>query len=164
MTADTLDLVLLAVLLLSAIVGLWRGLTFEVLALLGWVAAYVAAQLLGPLAAPLLPVGSPGSALNHGAAFAAVFVLTLIVWGLAARGVRALIQATPLSGLDRLLGSVFGVLRGAVVLLALATVVLLTPLKNSSSWQQSQLGQALTVALRQLQPLLPHDMAQHLPV
>lgn len=163
MTATTLDLVLLGVLLLSALIGLWRGLTFEVLALLGWVAAYVAAQALGARLAPSLPIGAAGSAINVGAAFALVFVVVLVVWGLAARLVRALVHATPLSGLDRLLGSMFGVLRGGVVLLALVTLVLLTPLKNSGSWQQSQLAQALGVALRQLKPLLPDDLAQHLP-
>ena len=164
MTASVLDLALLGVLLVSALAGLWRGLVFEVLSLLGWVAAYVAAQVLDPVVAPLLPIGVPGSALNHGAAFAITFVLALVVWGLLARSIRTLLRATPLSGLDRLLGALFGLLRGAVLLLAIATLVLLTPLKNSPLWQQSQLAQALTVALRGLKPLLPPDLAQHLPV
>jgi membrane protein required for colicin V production len=163
MTAQTLDLVLLGVLLLSAIVGIWRGLTFEVLSLIGWVVAYIAAQALNPVVVPMLPIGTPGSALNHGAAFAITFILVLVIWSLLARLVRALIHATPLSGLDRFLGALFGVLRGAVLLLAVATLILLTPMKNSSSWQQSQLAQALTIALRGLKPLLPADLAQHLP-
>jgi membrane protein required for colicin V production len=160
---STLDLILLGVLLLSAVFGIWRGLTFELLSLAGWVAAFIAAQALNPVVAPALPVGAPGSALNHGAAFAVTFLLALFAWGLLARLVRALVHATPLSGLDRMLGSLFGLLRGALLLLALATLVLLTPMKNSSTWQQSQLAHALTAALRNLTPLLPADLSQHLP-
>lgn len=163
MTAQTLDLVLLGVLIVSALVGVLRGLVFEVLSLAGWVAAYVAAQALNPLVAPMLPVGAPDSALNLGVAFALVFVLALIIWGLAARLVSALIRATPLSGLDRLLGALFGIMRGAVLLLAVATLVLMSPAKKSPAWQQSQLAQALGAALRELRPLLPDDLARHLP-
>ena len=61
------DWVLLAVLVLSAAVGLWRGLVFEVLSLLGWVAAYIAAQALSSTVAPLLPVGVPDGPVNQGA-------------------------------------------------------------------------------------------------
>ena len=68
------DWALLAVLALSVVIGLWRGLVFEVLSLLGWVAAYIAAQMFAPAVAPLLPIGHPGEALNHAAAFAATFV------------------------------------------------------------------------------------------
>jgi membrane protein required for colicin V production len=160
---STLDLILLGVLLLSALVGVWRGLTFEVLSLAGWVAAYIAAQVLNPWVAAQLPVGAPGSAINHGAAFALTFIAVLIVWALLARLVRALVHATPLSGLDRLFGAAFGVLRGLVLLLAVATLVLLTPAKTSPTWQQSQIAQALGMALRHLKPLLPDDLAQHLP-
>ena len=55
------DWALMAVLLLSIAVGLWRGLVFEVLSLVGWVAAYIAAQAYASTVAPLLPVGVPGS-------------------------------------------------------------------------------------------------------
>jgi len=71
------DLTLLAVLLASVIVGLVRGLVFEVLSLLGWLAAYIAAQAFSADVAPHLAVGTPGSALNAGAAFAWSTVLYL---------------------------------------------------------------------------------------
>ena len=74
------DMLLLAVLAVSVIVGLIRGFVFEVLSLAGWIAAWFAAQWFAPVAAPYVPLGVPGSALNLGAAFAAVFVAALIVW------------------------------------------------------------------------------------
>lgn len=159
----SVDAGLLAVLLLSMIVGLVRGLVFEMLSVVGWFAAYFAAQWLTPEVAPYLPVGEPGSSINHGAAFVATFIGALIVWGLAARLLRMLIRATPLSLLDRLLGAGFGFIRGMIVLLALATIVGLMPLKKSVAWQQSVGAIWLNSVLRGLKPVLPPDISRHLP-
>ena len=158
-----IDWLLLAVLALSVAVGLWRGLVFEVLSLVGWVAAYIAAQVLAPVVAPMVPVGTPGGALNLGAAFALVFVLALIVWALASRLVRLVIHATPLQLIDRVLGGGFGLLRGAVLLLAVATVVAMTPASRTPAWQHSQGAAWLGAVLQGLKPVLPESLAQHLP-
>lgn len=157
------DWALLVVLVLSVVVGLWRGLVFEVLSLVGWVAAYIAAQALSSTVAPLLPIGAQGGPLNQGAAFALVFVLALIVWTLVSSLLRRVIHATPLQLIDRLLGGGFGLLRGAVLLLAVATVVSLTPAVRSPAWQQSQGAASLAGLLQGLKPLLPESLAQHLP-
>jgi membrane protein required for colicin V production len=157
------DIALLAVLGVSILVGLMRGLVLEVLSLLGWVVAYFAAQWLAPELAPHLPVGTPNSALNQGAAFAICFIVVLIAWGLAARLVSMLVKATPLSFADRALGAGFGMLRGAVVLLAVATVIALTPLVRSAPWQASHGRVWLNEALNGLKPVLPPRVAQRLP-
>ena len=154
-----LDWTLLAVLLLSVAVGLVRGFVFECLSLAGWVAAWFAAQWGAPVLAPYLPqlsTGSAGSALNQGLAFVLVFVAALIVWSLLARLIRMLIHATPLSLPDRLLGAVFGLLRGGVLLLVVATVVALTPASQSQGWRASHGAHWLGVALASLKPLLQY--------
>ncbi|MEF7613259.1 CvpA family protein [Aquincola sp. MAHUQ-54] len=158
-----IDWALLAVLAISVVVGLWRGFVFEVMSLVGWIAAYVAAQALTPLVAPHLPIGEPGSALNFGAGFALMFLGALIVWSLLARLVSLLVQATPLSLIDRVLGAGFGLLRGAVLLLALATVVAFTPAARSPQWQGSQGAAWLDAMLQGLKPVLPVNVARHLP-
>jgi membrane protein required for colicin V production len=162
-TIGWVDWVLLAVLLASVLVGLVRGLVFEVLSLLGWVAAYIVAQVASPLVAPHLPVGAPGSALNQGAAFAITFVLALIVWMLLARLARLLIHATPLTLIDRTLGGVFGLVRALVLLLAVATVVSFTPAVRAAPWQASHGAAWLGVMLAGLKPVLPPAVARHLP-
>ena len=152
-----LDWSLLAVLLLSVAVGLVRGFVFECLSLAGWVAAWFAAQWGAPVLAPYLPqlsVSNAGLALKQGLAFVLVFVAALIAWSLLARLVRVLIHATPLSLPDRLLGAVFGFLRGGVLLLVVATVVALTPASQSQGWRASRGVQWLNVALASLKPLL----------
>jgi len=155
-----LDWTLLAVLAASVVVGLVRGFVFECLSLAGWVVAWFVAQWGAPQLAPHLPVGATGSALNLGAAFALSFVAALIVWTLLSRLVRLLIHATPLSLPDRLLGALFGLLRGGVLLLAVATVVALTPASQSTAWRTSHGARWLGVALASLKPLLPEPVAR----
>ncbi|WP_245479096.1 CvpA family protein [Rubrivivax rivuli] len=157
------DWVLLAVLAVSIVIGLVRGFVFECLSLAGWVVAWFAAQWGAPHLAVQLPVGTPGSALNLGAAFLLAFVGALVVWALLARLLRMLIHATPLSVPDRLLGAGFGALRGGVLLLALATVVMLTPAAQSQAWRASHGGPWLSQGLLWLKPLLPEAAARLLP-
>jgi membrane protein required for colicin V production len=158
-----IDIVLLAVLALSVLIGLMRGLVFEVLSLAGWVVAYFAAQWFARDLAPHLPVGAPGSAINHGAAFVLTFVVVLIVWSFLARLISMFIKASPISAGDRILGAGFGFLRGMVVLLVVATVVALTPLAKSAGWQASQGAVWLKDVLNGLKPVLPPEVARHLP-
>ena len=156
------DWTLLALLVLSVVVGLWRGLVFELMSLVGWVVAYVAAQLYSPWVAAHLPVGLPGSAVNQGAGFALTFVGVLIAWALLARLVRLLVHATPLTLIDRTLGAAFGLARGGVLLLALATLVAFTPAARSQPWQDSQGAAWLRVALQGIKPVLPAEVARYL--
>lgn len=156
------DIGLLAFLSISVLVGLLRGVVFELLSLAGWFAAWIAATQWAGWAERYLPTGEPGSALRHGVAFAAVFLLVLVMWGLAARLVRSLIRATPLSPLDRVLGAVFGLLRGMLALLVLTAAVGFTPLVNSPVWQQSQGAVWLQTLLQGLRPWLSKEVSPYL--
>ncbi len=158
------DWALLAVVVVSVAVGLWRGLVFEVLALLGWLVAFVAAQALALDVAPHLPLGAPGSGLNHAAAFALVFLGALIACALAAQLVRLLVHATPLSLADRTLGAGFGLLRAVVLGVVLATVVTMTPAREAPQWRASLGAQWLTALLQGLKPMLPGELSAHLRV
>lgn len=157
-----LDAVLLGLLLFSALIGVWRGLVFEVMSLAGWLVAYVAARTFSAEVAPHLPVGVPGDPVNQGAAFAATFVGVLLLWSVLTRVVRMLVRATPLSLVDRLLGGAFGVLRGGLVLLAIAAVVPMTPWARSPHWQQSLAAPWLAEVLAAVGPLFPPAMARYL--
>lgn len=158
-----IDWTLLAILAVSVVAGLWRGLVFELMSLIGWVVAYVLAQMFSPQVAAHVPVGAPGSALHLGLAFVITFVAALIVWALLARLVQLAIHATPLTAIDRVLGAAFGLLRGAVLLLVIATVVAFTPAAHSRPWRDSQGAAWLAVVLHGLKPVLPAEVARHLP-
>lgn len=158
-----LDAFMLAVLVVSIGIGLWRGLLLEVAMLVGWVVAYFVAQWFAGDVAKHLPIGAPGSGINRAAAFALVFVGAVIIWSLLAKGVRMVIHATPLSFIDRIGGGAFGVLRGAVMLVALSTVVGFTPAAQSQAWQASTGARWTTQAVQIIKPLLPPDLRQWLP-
>ncbi len=74
-----------------------------------------------------------------------------------------LVRASPLGPLDRVLGGAFGALRGAVVLLVVATVVGLTPVRHSAAWRASQGAVWLNDGLHAVRPLLPTELSRHLP-
>lgn len=154
-TVNAVDALLAAMLLLSALVGWLRGFAFEVLSLLGWLAAWFVAVFYSPQWAVHLPIGSPGSRLNLAAALIATFIATLIVWGLGARLVRLVIHATPLNVVDRLLGSAFGLLRGCVIGLIVAALLPLTPWAQGRIWRDSAIAGLFGNALAELRPLWP---------
>jgi membrane protein required for colicin V production len=74
------------------------------------------------------------------AAFAILFIATLIAGALLNGLLAQLVRATGLSGTDRLLGLVFGAIRGAIVVLAVIIILpKLIPVTKDSWWQQAQL-------------------------
>jgi membrane protein required for colicin V production len=155
------DIAIAAVLLVSMLAGLWRGLLFEVLSLMGWVVAYFLSQWLAPSIAHWVPLGTAGSGLNQVASLVVAFLLILIVWGLCARLVRMLVQASPLSGLDRLMGAGFGLVRGVFISLLAVLLLGMTPFVHSAQWQESELVPWMQVALQGLKPVLPPSVVQY---
>ena len=156
------DLVLLGVFVLSVLVGLWRGFVFEIVSLLGWLLAYVIANSAGPFLADLIPLGSTDPQVRLWAAYIVVFVLVLLTCTLLARLLRALVSATPLSFVDRLLGGVFGVARGTLILVVVATLVTLSPWADSTTWKNSHGALWLGLALEGLKPILPQSLNLHI--
>lgn len=164
-TAESLaivDLMMLAVLLVSAGVGVWRGFLYEAASLLGWVVAYFAARRWSPavMARATLegwvPQGwSPD--VVAAACFGGLFIGVLLAWALAARLLRRLVHATPLQVPDRLVGAVFGIVRGVVLLLVMATLVSWTPLKDHEAWQASVGRVWLERLVEGLKPFWPAD-------
>jgi membrane protein required for colicin V production len=157
------DWLLLGVLVLSMALGLWRGLVYEVMSVLGWVASFVLAQLYATAAAAELPLGTMSEPLRYAAGFAAVFVASAFAGGLLAFITKKLIEAVGLRPVDRMLGAAFGFVRGMVLLLALAVLAALTPLHSAALWQESWGAAVLTTALKGLKPVLPEDFGKYLP-
>ena len=156
------DLTLIGALVLSTLIGLWRGFVFEIVSLLGWLVAYVIANLFGPLLAQALPFGDPASPLRVWIAYGVVFLFVLIACTLLARMLRALISATPLSVIDRLLGGVFGVARGVLISVIVATLIMLSPFAHAPWWKNSHGALWLGLVLEGLKPVLPQSLNVHI--
>ncbi len=157
-----LDWILLGVLGASFLLGAWRGLVYEVLSVLVWVAAFFVAQWFAPEVAPHLPLGSFSEAARFVVAFGLVFILVAFAGGLVASLVKKLVDAVGLRPVDRSMGAVFGLVRGVVLLLAVTVVVGLTPMKDAAWWRESVGAGLLTTALKDLRPLLPDSMGRFL--
>lgn len=163
MTLAALDWIFASVLLLSVLLGAWRGLVFEVFSLASWLAAFVLAQWLALDVADFLPMSGSSETMRYGAGFLLVFIATVMLGGLLAALLKKLMATVGLRPVDRVLGAGFGAVRG-VLLLLLATVLAgMTPFKSSPAWQES-VGVALSLAVIQgVKPALPHEMAKYLP-
>lgn len=158
-----LDWVLLAALLASAVLGAWRGLVFEVLSLLGWVGAFLAAQWLAPSVALALPWTDAPSTVRYAAGFVLVFVAALFLAGLVAWLIKKAVEKVGLRPIDRVLGWLFGLVRGVLVLLLVAVLVRWTPWHDAPVWQQSVGAGWLDQTVHQLRPLVPSSLASHWP-
>jgi membrane protein required for colicin V production len=155
------DIALLAVFGLSVLIGLWRGFVFEIVSLLGWLVAFVIANSAGPFLADFLPFGGEPQ-VRLWIAYIFVFVVILVTCTLLARMLRALIAATPLSFVDHLLGGCFGVVRGALICVIVATLVMLSPYASSTTWKSSHGALWLGMALEGLKPVLPQSLNVHI--
>ena len=160
---SAVDWILLAVLSLSLLLGLWRGIVQEVLSLAGWVAAFYVSQMYAPMAAAWLPMEGSSQMLRYAAGFVVVFVAVLVATVLVSWVVKKLISAVGLGPLDRLLGSLFGLMRGVVILLAVTVLVGMTPMRETEGWKQAQGAQWLQQLLHVLKPVLPADFGKYLP-
>ena len=74
------DLLLLAMLTVSVLLGLWRGLVYEVMAILGWLVAYFASPYVAPWILPWLPSEQMGPHLRHALSLVLGFIAVLVVW------------------------------------------------------------------------------------
>lgn len=163
MVTGWLDWLLLGLLMLSVVVGMWRGLVYEVLSLGAWVAAFLVAQAQARVVGMWLPLDGLSDPLRLAAGFVLVFVGVAFAGGLVAWLVRKLVTTIGLRPIDRVLGGMFGLLRGAVILLALSVVVSLTPYRSEPAWRDSSVAQVLEHSVHVIKPLLPQDLARHLP-
>jgi len=154
------DYTVIAIVILSALLGWWRGLVYEVLSLLGWVVAGIVARLFAAQAAPYMPAALGAEAVRTAAAFAALFIGTLIIGGIVAWLLSKLVKWVGLGWMDGLLGTLFGVLRGVLVVLALVLLAGLTGLPKEPFWRNAALSKPLENVALAAKGWLPESVAQ----
>lgn len=146
------DYAISLVILVSAVIGLFRGFIKEAFALFAWIVAIgVGLQYSRDFAVLLQNIISYPSA-RIATAFTILFFMTLILGGIISFILQHLIEKTGLTGTDRLLGMQFGIIRGAVLVSLMVMLAGVTPLPEDSWWKQSVLippFQALAVWLKE---------------
>lgn len=108
------DVIVVAVVLLSAILAAMRGFVRESLAIIAWVAAIFAALRFGPLLTPLLQPYLTGW-LATLSAYALIFLVVVVVLSFISYRFSQNVRESPIGPVDRGLGIVFGAVRGLVI-------------------------------------------------
>lgn len=155
------DYVVLVLVLLSVLLGWWRGMVYEVLSLLSWVTAYFVAKAWVNEFAPYMPDVLKNDALKYAAAFIAVFITTLILCAIAAWSLSKLIKSFGLDWrTDGVVGAIFGFFRGWMLVVVLVLMAGLTKLPQAPFWRDALLSKPLQNIALIAKDLLPDDMAK----
>lgn len=131
------DIAILSVIGVSVFIGILRGFVREVLSIVAWVLAFWVAILFSSTLAGLLVNVIDVPSLRSAAAFLILLIGTLLVGAIVNFLIGRLIVSTGLSGTDRMLGVVFGVARGIVIVGVLVVLAHATPLPRDPWWQES---------------------------
>ena len=156
------DYAVLVILGLSSLLSVIRGLVREVLALLAWVVAFVAANLFSGQLAALLPEEIPGTELRTIAGFAGVFLAVLLLMSLLAVAVSHLVKNAGLAVEDRVFGAAFGFVRGLLVVLALVLLAGLTSLPKEKAWREAAFAAPLQAVAVQVSQWLPAELSKRI--
>ncbi|MBK6975365.1 MAG: CvpA family protein [Candidatus Methylophosphatis roskildensis] len=156
------DLCVIAILAASLLLGLWRGLVSEVLALAAWVLALLAGKMFAGEVAPALAGLIKDPTLQMFTAFALIAVGVILLVALLRLLLRELLKAAGLGVTDRVLGACFGLGRGLLVVLLGVLVAGLTSLPRAAWWQESMLAPPLETAVMAAKPWMPAVMAKRI--
>lgn len=156
------DYVVIGIVAASLLLGLWRGVVGELVALAAWVLAFFAAFEFGGELGDAAFGGIGDSGLRSLAGCAAVFVGVLVVMALVRLAASGLIKALGLSLSDRLLGLIFGVARGVVIAMLLVAAGGMTSAPKQKWWREATLSAPLETAVLVAAPWLPPELSKRI--
>jgi len=153
------DYAIVAIILLSAVVSIIRGFVREALSLAGWILAFWVALSFTRELAMLLEgyIGVPSARLAL--AFLGLFLATLLLTALVNFLAGQMVERTGLSGTDRVLGVVFGMIRGAVIVAILVLLAGFTAVPEDAWWSRSYLLHHFQELALWVRGFLPPDIA-----
>ncbi|MEM7293654.1 MAG: CvpA family protein [Pseudomonadota bacterium] len=157
-----IDYILLGIVLISCLISVWRGFLKEVFSLGAWILAGFFTFTFSSKVAVILPGFIESPTVRLGVAALLVFILTLITAGTVNYLIQKAVAKVGLSGTDRLLGLLFGLLRAVVIIVVLVLLAGLTPLPQEKWWQEALLLEYFVRASVWIQSYLPEDLARYL--
>jgi len=156
------DYILLGVIVISALLSLWRGFVTEAISLISWIVALWVAVVFFQNLALLMNDWIDTPSIRDVSAFAILFVGTVLVGGLVNYLAGQLVAKTGLTATDRALGMLFGIARGIVIVAVLVLLAGLTALPEDAWWQEALLlGHFQDMALW-LRSFLPANIAENI--
>ena len=138
-TFNWIDYTIIAIIALSVLISVMRGFVREVISLVIWVAAIAVSFIFYRYIANLMVNIIHSDEVRLIVSFVGLFLATLVLGMLINYLIGQLVSNTGLSGTDRVLGIIFGIARGILVVVLMMMLVGLTPFAKESSWQESVL-------------------------
>ncbi|MBS0423470.1 MAG: CvpA family protein [Proteobacteria bacterium] len=157
-----LDYVVSGIFLISVILSIYRGFVREALSIAGWVVAFIVASAYASFFEQFLPAEIAGETLRISIAFVLTFLSVLLITALATMLLTTLIKGIGLGFIDRLFGSIFGLLRALVIVTLLTLIAGLTTIPNQVFWQHAVLSRPLEAIAIQVLPWLPTDLSKRI--
>ena len=155
-----LDLVILGIIALSALISLIRGFVKESISLLSWIAAGIVAFRYFSAMAELLEPYLADPTIRNMAAFAVLFISTLIIGAIINFIMSQLVSKTGLSGTDKVLGVVFGGARGVLIVTMIVLLASLTPMPEAQWWQDSAMVGFFQQLAEWVKGIIPADAVE----
>lgn len=120
---NNLDVVFLVIVGVSALVAIARGVTKELLSITGWILAAVSVYYLLPVVDPIMKKYIASEVLSSLVSGMIILIMFCIFWVLAADKISTQIRFSKLSSLDRILGFIFGIFRGVIIVILLQIMI-----------------------------------------
>lgn len=157
-----LDYTVLAVVIVSVLVSLFRGAVREVMSIASWIGAFVLALHYAPPLADMIPIATTHAWLRLFLAFVAVMVGSLLVFAIVSFAISHLIRGAGLAPWDRALGALFGLARAMVILVALVLVAEMTPFTREPAWRDALFRPPLEAIAKNVAAMLPAKLTDRL--
>jgi membrane protein required for colicin V production len=157
-----IDIVVLAIVGISVLFGMLRGLMREVLALVAWAASFLLANLLAPDAANLLPQAMASEEIRLLVSFVVLFLVALVGLSVLAILASKVVRIVGLGPADRVVGGVFGLARGVLVVMILVLLAGFTALPRQPMWRNAVLSGPLEAVAGHIRAWLPADLSKRI--
>lgn len=157
---NLIDTAVLAIIGISLVIGLWRGFLRELMSLCVWIFCVVAAVVLSPLLSSYIDVVSQPVA-RLALCFIGILIAAYIL-GMLLRFAFMKMAGDEVTFPGRLLGGLFGIVRGAIIVCVLVFILSFTSLHTSNEWKTSRAVPIADGIDRGLLAMMPDDAGAHL--
>ena len=151
-----IDIIVLLVLFASLIFGFFRGFVKELLSLMAWAFAFFVAYYFSSSVAIFLPFEAEFS-IKYVGSFVLIFLFVLIVSSILIKFLSTFIHKIGLGASNIILGGLFGILRGVIIVYLLIFVIEKTSYAKEPSWQQANSIVLIKLLVEKTFPYLPQD-------
>lgn len=155
------DIAIIVILLVSILIGIFRGFVREILSLASWIIAVFVAWTFAEMGAVYLEPYISQPPLRVVAAFAGIFVVVLILVSIISYLIYRLFALAGITGIDRSLGGLFGVARGVIIIALLILAGVYIDFATQPWWQESKLVGYFTPVTDFLLSLMPQDIVEN---